>query len=129
MRIAFRWLPSVLMLLWSASATAEQQDMSVLVLHHVCHDTDQRSQSACSGLLVGLLAGLHMSAQMSREGTPLCLPATLMPDKLILMLDKIVDEKPEFASLPGLEAIVRGLQAVFPCRPPTPPKPLTPPKR
>lgn len=98
--------------------------MSVLLLHHICHDTDARSQSACSGFLVGVLAGLRMGTKMSREGKAVCVPSTVTPDKLIMMLDKIVDEKPEFAALPGLEAITVGLQAVFPCRPP-----LVPPKR
>jgi Rap1a immunity proteins len=123
MRNTFHWLPLAVILLWSAGATAAQQEMSVLVLHHVCHDTDARSQSACSGFLVGLLAGLQMGTKMSREGKPVCVPGSVSPDQLIAMLDKIVNEKPEFAVLPGLEAIAAGLQVVFPCRPPPmPPK-------
>jgi Rap1a immunity proteins len=125
---SWRWLPLVAILLWPLSAKAEEQDMSVLLLHHICHDTDPRSQSACSGFLIGVLAGLQMGTKMSREGKPVCVPNTITPDKLIFMLDKIVNEKPEFAALPGLEAIGIGLQSVFPCRPQQtpPPKNRTP---
>jgi hypothetical protein len=110
------WLPLAAILLWPVHAKAEQQNMSVLLLHHICHDTDARSQSACSGFLTGLLAGLQMGTQMSGEGKPVCVPNTVGPDKLTMMLDIIVNDKPEFAALPGLEAIAIGLQSVFPCR-------------
>jgi hypothetical protein len=104
-------------MLWSPLANAqEQNDLSVLMLHHICHDSDPRSQSACSGFMVGVLAGLQMGSKMSREGKPLCLPSTVGPDKLVQMLDKIVNDKPEFASLPSLEAIAIGLQSIFPCQ-------------
>ena len=112
----------------SVPVRSEPQDMSVLVLHHICHDADPRSKSACSGFLVGLLAGMQMATKMSREGKPVCVPESITPDKLVLMLDKIVNEKPEFATLPGLDAIAIGLQAIFPCRPQqvAPPKSRTP---
>jgi Rap1a immunity proteins len=123
----FAWALAVV-LMWPLGAKADQQDMSVLLLNHICHDTDARSQSACSGFLTGLLAGLQMGTQMSREGKPVCVPNTVTPDKLIFMLDKIVNDKPEFAAMPGLEAIAIGLQSVFPCRPQQtpPPKNRTP---
>jgi hypothetical protein len=131
MRTAVRRLLSAMLLLWSAGALAEERDMSVLVLDQICHDADLRSQSACSGFLIGLLAGLQMSTKMSRKGKPVCVPGSVTPDKLILMLDKIVNEKPEFAGLPGLEAIAVGLQVEFPCRPQPLPTavPPVPPKR
>jgi len=129
MRTTLRWLPLAVVLLWSVGATAEQQDMSVLLLHHICHDTDARSRSACSGFLTGLIAGLQISANMSREGKPVCVPGTVTPDKLLALLDGIVTEKPEFAALPGLEAIAVALQTVFPCRPPPPTPPRPPPKK
>jgi len=118
-------LPLMALALGSEPAKSEQQEMSVLVLHHICHDADPRSQSACSGFLVGLLAGMQMATKMSREGKPVCVPESVTPDKLVLMLDKIVNEKPEFASLSGLEAIAVGLQTIFPCRP----QQVVPPKR
>jgi hypothetical protein len=120
---ALKWLPLVASFLWPLSAEAETQDMSVLLLHHICHDTDPRSQSACSGFLIGLLAGLQMSTKMSFEGKRVCVPDMVTPDKLIAMLDTIVTKKPEFASMPGLEAIAIGLQSVFPCRPQKTPQP------
>lgn len=117
MRTALRWLPSAAILLWSVSAMAED-DMSVMMLQHICSDTDQRSQSACSGFLVGLVAGLQLGTKTAQEGKPICLPSSFSPDKLKLMLDKIMNDKPEFAALPALPALALGLQSVFPCRPP-----------
>jgi len=118
MRTTLRCLLSAVVLLWSAGARAD--DTSVLLLHHICNDTDQRSQSACSGFLVGLIAGLQYGTKAAREGKAICLPDDFAPDKMKLMLDKIVKEKPEFAALPALPALAFALQSVFPCRAPTP---------
>jgi hypothetical protein len=41
------------------SPSAKADDLSVLMLHHICHDKEGRSQSACSGFLVGFMAGLQ----------------------------------------------------------------------
>jgi hypothetical protein len=112
----WRWLLLAAILVWPLSAKAENQEMSILLLDHICHDTDPRSQSACSGFLTGLLAGLEMGTKMSREGKPVCVPNTVTLESLKRLLDKIVNEKPEFAALPGLEAIAIAQQSVFPCR-------------
>jgi Rap1a immunity proteins len=102
----------------SHGAIAEDDDisLSVLMLHHVCHDSDPRSKSACSSFLVGFIAGLQMNGKMAREGKPVCPPGGITSDYLISVLDKIIKEKPEFAALPALDALGVGLQTAFPCK-------------
>jgi hypothetical protein len=50
------------------------------------------------------------------DGKPICLPGNFSPERLKLMLDRIVNDRPDFASLPALPALAAALQASFPCR-------------
>lgn len=98
-----------------ASTAHGASEISLLELHKICDSTDERNQSACSGLLVGIVAGLQMGAAASRSGKAICLPGNFSPEQLKLILDKIVRDGPQFLSLPAIPGLMVPLQVAFPC--------------
>jgi hypothetical protein len=108
-------LLSVAFLLWPINAMAD--DLSLLQLHEICDSADDRSKSACSGLLVGFIAGLQMGSAATKQGKPICLPGNFSTDQLKSMLDKIVRDSPQFMHLPAVPGLTVPLQHAYPCRP------------
>ena len=128
MRIMLRWLPLMAVLLWSVSAAAG--DVSLLQLRDICKDEEQHGGLACYGFLTGFLLGLKMGTQTSKEGKPICFPQTFSVDQMKLILDNIVNDGPQWSSLPAAPALALALQANLPCQTPPPlPTPRPPHQR
>jgi Rap1a immunity proteins len=104
---------SVAFLLWPMIAMAD--DLSLLQLHEICDSTDDRSKSACSGLLVGFVAGLQIGSAAAKQGKPICLPENFSPDQLKAVLDKLVRDVPQFLHLPAVPGLAVPLQTAYPC--------------
>jgi hypothetical protein len=106
-------LLSVAFLLCPLIAMAD--DLSLLQLHEICESTDDRSKSACSGLLVGFIAGLKMGSVATKQGKPICLPENFSPDQLKAVLDKLVRDVPQFLHLPAVPGLTVPLQNAYQC--------------
>jgi hypothetical protein len=106
-------LLSVAFLLWPLIAMAD--DLSLLQLHEICDSADDRSKSACSGLLVGFIAGLKMGNAATKQGKPICLPENFSPDQLNAVLDKLVRDVPQFLHLAAIPGLTVPLQNAYPC--------------
>ena len=100
-------------LLWPVAAIADE--FSLLQLHHVCTDTDARSQSACSGFLAGYIAGLQMGVATAKQGKLICFPNNFSFDQIKLIIEKLLRDEPQVVNLPAHQVLTVALQHAIPC--------------
>jgi nitrogen fixation-related uncharacterized protein len=115
-------LLSVAALWWGiGSGAADDVDPgSASRLRQLCASTNELNKTVCGVYVAGLLHGILIGTNRTRQGQPFCIPDGFTAEQVKVLFEKWAIENPnqELLKLPANIVVASVLLKTFPCRPP-----------